>query len=148
LRQRDIQNVVTARESNSDGISLTLRGDDAVTAASAAAREFGEAQWLSDDELARLCIIIEELVANLYDHGGVTADQEIALSLESEPGGIRIVMVDPGSAFDPRHAPKPSQRPERGGGAGIDIVQAWAEFVAYDATEHGNRLEVLLPVGT
>ena len=41
--------------------------------AGTAARAFGEAQWLTDDESARLCVIVEELVANLYDHGGVTA---------------------------------------------------------------------------
>jgi anti-sigma regulatory factor (Ser/Thr protein kinase) len=139
---------VTARESNSDGISLTLQGGDAVSEASSAARAFGEAQWLTEDELARLCIIIEELVANLYDHGGVTAEQAVELCLESEPGGVRIVVVDPGASFDPRTAPKPSQRPERGGGAGIDIVHAWAEFVGYETTERGNRLELLLPVGT
>lgn len=139
---------MTARESNSDGISLTLRGSDSVSDASSAARTFGESQWLTEDELARLCIIIEELVANLYDHGGVTAEQAIELRLKSEPGGIRILIMDPGASFDPRAAPKPSQRPERGGGAGIDIVRAWAEFVAYETTGRGNRLELLLPVGT
>ena len=139
---------MTARESNSDGISLTVRGGDAVSEASRAARAFGEAQWLTEDELARLCIIIEELLANLYDHGGVTAEQTVELRLESEPGGIRIIIVDPGTAFDPRGAPKPSERPERGGGAGIDIVQAWAEFVSYETTIGGNRMELLLPVGT
>src|SRR6187455_905380 len=87
LRGRDIHNVVTARESNSDRLVLLLSGSGAATEASTAARTFGEAQWLADDELARLCIIIEELVANLYDHGGVTKDHEVELQLESEPGG-------------------------------------------------------------
>lgn len=139
---------MTARESNSDRLVLLLSGSGAATEASTAARTFGEAQWLADDELARLCIIIEELVANLYDHGGVTKDHEVELQLESEPGGVRITMTDPGTPFDPRAAPKPSARPERGGGAGIDIVGAWAEFVDYKTTDNGNRLELLLPVGT
>ena len=134
-------------ESNSDRISCTLRGSDAVSNASSAARSFGEAQWLTDDELARLCIIIEELVANLYDHGGVTGEHEVELTLASEPDGIHITLLDPGTPFDPRTAPSSRQRPERGGGAGIDIVRAWAEFVDYRATDQGNRLELLLPVG-
>jgi hypothetical protein len=36
--------------------------------------------------------------------------------------------------------------PERGGGIGIDIVRSWAQFVAYDVTAEGNRLELLLPL--
>lgn len=129
-------------------MTCTLRGGNAVTDASVAARTFGEAQWLADDELARLSIIIEEIIANLYEHGGVTADQEIRMALESEPGAIRITLLDPGAPFDPRSAPTPSQRPERGGGAGIDIVRAWAQMVDYQVTPEGNRLELLLPVGT
>ena len=129
-------------------MACTLRGAEAVSEGSTAARAFGEAQWLTEDELARLCIVVEELLANLYDHGGVTPDQSIELALASEPGGIRITIVDPGTQFDPRSVPKPRERPERGGGAGIDIVGAWAEFVDYAVTEDGNRLELLLPVGT
>lgn len=105
-------------------------------------------QWLADDELARLSIIIEELVANLYEHGGVTAEQQVELRLASEPGGIRITILDPGTPFDPRSAPTPRARPERGGGAGIDMVSAWAEYVDYQVTDKGNRLELLLPVAT
>jgi serine/threonine-protein kinase RsbW len=134
-------------ESGPDGMALVLQGSDAVTEASEAARSFGEAQWLSEDESARLCIIVEELVANLYDHGGLTRDHQVKLSFSSEPGGVRIVIIDPGPPFDPRSAPPESKRPERGGGAGIDMVRAWAEFVDYAVGDQGNRLELLLPVG-
>ena len=136
-----------ARESDPDHSASHLQGKDAVTQASTAARVFGEAQWLTEDECARLCIIIEELVANLYDHGGLSDTDMVELSFASEPGGIRIVIVDPGAPFDPRSAPTESNRPDRGGGAGIDIVRAWAQFVDYAVTPDGNRLELLLPVG-
>lgn len=102
---------------------------------------------MSEDELARLCIIVEELVANLYDHGGLSEVHEVKLSLESEPGGIRIIITDPAAPFDPRSSPTASRHAERGGGVGIDIVRAWAEFVAYSTTAEGNRLELLLPIG-
>lgn len=127
-------------------MSWSLKGADAVTQASNAARAFGEAQWLGEDELARLSIVIEELVANLYDHGGVGPDDEVRLELASEDAGLRIVIVDPGTPFDPRQPPKRINRPERGGGAGIDIVQAWTHLVSYEATDEGNRLELILPV--
>ena len=136
-----------ARESDPGSLTLILRGRESVTEASGAARTFGEAQWLTEDETARLCIIVEELLANLFDHSGLAENDEVELSLASEPGGIRIVIVDPGPPFDPRSAPTPRERPERGGGAGIDIVRAWAEFVDYALIPEGNRLELLLPVG-
>ena len=138
---------MVARESDPGSLTLILQGQDSVTEASNAARAFGEAQWLTEDECARLCIIIEELTANLFDHAGLAENDEVGLSLTSEPGGIRIVIVDPGQPFDPRSAPTPRERPERGGGAGIDIVRAWAEFVDYSLIPEGNRLELLLPVG-
>jgi len=127
-------------------MSWRLQGADAVTQASSAARAFGEAQWLSEGELARLSIVVEELLANLYDHGGVAAEDEVILELASEPVGLRIVLIDFGTPFDPRQRPRKDGRPERGGGAGIEIVQAWAHLVDYQVTDHGNRLELILPV--
>jgi len=137
---------MSPRESNSDCMTCQLRGSKAIGQAVDVARLFGEAQWLTKDELARLCIIIEELIANLYDHGGLTEIDKVELSLGSEPSGIRITITDSGKPFDPRSAPTKRQRPERGGGVGIDIVRSWAQFVAYDATAGGNRLELLLPL--
>jgi hypothetical protein len=40
----------------------------------------------------------------------------------------------------------PVETPDRGGGAGIGLVRAWAQFVDYRITEQGNRLELLLPL--
>ena len=134
------------RDSENDRISCRLKGAGAITQASAAARAFGEAQWLSEDETARLCIIIEELLVNLYDHGGVTGEDEVRLELESEADGLRVVIVDPGKPFDPRQALVRSDSPERGGGAGIDIVRAWAQLVSYEAAPKANRLELVLPI--
>ena len=137
-----------ARESDPGKLTCILRGKTAVTDASLAARTFGEAQWLTEDECARLCIIIEELVANLFDHGALTDDHEVSLSLAAEPGGIQgsssSIRARPSIL---REAPTPRERPDRGGGAGIDIVRAWAQFVDYTQVREGNRLELLLPVG-
>lgn len=134
------------RESESDAVTCRLLGAGAVTQASDAARAFAEAQWLAEDETARLCIVIEELVANLYDHGGVGVDQPVTLVLASEPRAIRLTLSDPGRPFDPRQPRPETELPERGGGAGIDIVRAWAVLVDYSATPEGNRLELLLPL--
>lgn len=137
---------MSPRESELDSMTCKVRGPEAVAQASDAARAFGKAQWLAEGELARLCIVIEELVANLYDHGGVTERDEVELSLISDAEGIRVVIIDPGVPFDPWEMPQSSDMPERGGGAGIGIIRAWAQFIDYGVTEQGNRLELLLPL--
>ena len=137
---------MTSRESELDQMNRRLRGTDAVAEASVAARAFGDAQWLAPDELARLCIVVEELVANLYEHGGVSETDDIDLGFASDPLGIRVTIVDPGQPFDPWEMSRKVERPDRGGGAGIEIVRAWAQFVDYDVTDQCNTLQLLLPV--
>lgn len=137
---------MTSRESDLEQLTCRLSGADAIARAASAAEQFGNAQWLAADELARLCIIVEELVANLYDHGGVAEADEIELSFVNDPAGISVIIVDPGQPFDPGAMSHKVERTERGGGAGIDIVRAWAQFVSYDVTSQGNRLELLLPL--
>ena len=139
---------MSPRESYSDRMTCQLRGSKAVSRASAAARVFGEAQSLTMDGLARLCIVIEELVANLYEHGGVAHGDEVRLSLSKDAGGIRIILVDPGQPFDPRTASSHKPHPPRGGGAGIRIIRAWTRLVEYSVQPGSNRLELLMPIQT
>lgn len=138
--------MMAPRESYSDRMTCLLQGSEVVGEACDAARAFGEALGLTKDERARICIVIEELVANLYDHGGLTDVDLVELTLAREPGGIRITIADSGKPFDPRLAPPTPSRPERGGGAGIEIIRAWAQLLNYEVTAKGNRLELLLPL--
>jgi serine/threonine-protein kinase RsbW len=134
------------RDSELDRLTCRFGGRSAIALAAGAAHRFGEAQRLSESDLARLCIVIEELVSNLYDHGGMAEADEVELTLVSEPDGIGVVLVDTGVPFDPWQAPMPTETPDRGGGAGIGLVRAWAQFVDYRTTDRGNRLELLLPL--
>lgn len=135
------------RDSYSNHLSGTLSGAGALVDAIALARAFGEAQRLAEADLARFCIVVEELVANLFDHGQLTELDRIALTFAREAGHVRIALTDPGAAFDPRQVPPNGERSDRGGGAGIDLVRAWAEIVGYEVTGDGNRLELLMPIG-
>lgn len=134
------------RESNPDNLVHRLQGAEAIAQAAAATRAFADDQLLNDDELARLCIVVEELVANLYDHGGLTEADIIELGLAHDPAGIRVSISDPGNPFDPWSALLSVERNERGGGVGIEIVRSWAEFISYRTETEGNRLEFLLPL--
>ena len=137
---------MSPRESYPDGLNCRLQGSVVVGDAGAAARGFGEANELAKQDLARLSIVVEELVANLYDHGGLSDADEVDLTLTAEPGAIRIVIADSAAPFDLRSAPPGTGPQERGGGAGLDLVRAWAEVIDYRATDQGNRLELLLPL--
>jgi serine/threonine-protein kinase RsbW len=146
FRQRDIAQQVNTRESNSEPLACRFQGSTAIAQATETARTFGKSQNLGDDDLARLCIVIEELVANLFDHGGLTEEDEIELLLAADPAGIRVTMLYPGSPFDPWVAPQNPQLPDRGGGAGLALIRAWAQLLSYGSSDEGNRLECLLSV--
>lgn len=137
---------MTERDSDVEQVSRRLSGPTAVIEAAAIAREFGAAQWLSEPEIARLCIIVEEWVANLYDHGSVTLDQIIQIDLEAEREGLAVTITDPGKPFDPRHLPLGRVRTDGGAGAGIDLMKAWATLRNYEVGPEGNRLELFYPV--
>jgi anti-sigma regulatory factor (Ser/Thr protein kinase) len=136
---------VSPRESNPVPLSLRLRGRRAISHATDAARSFGIAHDLQGDDLARLCIVVEELVANLYDHGGVTGEDEIQLALASDPKGIRMTIIDPGAPFNPWSRSHDAVVTKEEGAAGISLIKAWADLIAYSSSGEGNRLELLLP---
>lgn len=131
-------------ESNSDGLSLHLQGAQAIRQAVDAARGFGTRHRLIGGQLTRLCIVVEELVANLYDHGGVTEQDVVDLAMALDPRGIRVAITDPGIPFDPWSVASTSER--RGGGAGLSLIRTWAEPISYRSTAIGNHLELMLPV--
>lgn len=134
---------MSPRESNPEQLSLRLRGGEAIAQAVEAALAFARTEQLAEDHLARLCVVVEELVANLYDHGGLTEQDEVALGLVRDPKGVRVLLSDPGIAFNPWTS-QPAVESRRGAGAGVRIVQAWTELIDYQSSDAGNRLELLV----
>ena len=124
---------------------LSLQGRDAIVEAVEASRRFGEAQLLTKAELARLCIIVEELLANLYDHGGVTEKDAVAFRLSRDAEAIVVLIDDPGTSFNPWSVR--TAQANRGGGAGVRLIQAWAELISYHSSGQGNQLQLRLPLG-
>ena len=136
---------MSPRESNPDRLSLRLEGDSAIAQAVDATRAFGQAQRLTGDDLARLCIVVEELIANLYDHGGVTEQDEVQFALARDSAGIRVSIIEGGISFNPWSAPIAAENGQ-GGGAGVRLIRAWAELIRYHSSDDGNQLELLVPV--
>jgi len=100
---------------------------------------------LAEKDEARLCVIVEELLVNLYEHGGIEPGGMVRLALRRSPGSMHLVLEDSGCAFDPRLAPGDLDIPERGGGARLNIVRQWAERLSYAAGPPLNRLELWIP---
>ena len=117
----------------------------AVHDATAAAREFSATAALDEGEVSRLAIVVEELLTNLYDHGGLSGQDVFEIELSATEAEISLVLIDPGMAFDPRLSPGDDASPSRGGGAGQKLVRAWASRIGYETTDSRNRLSVLLP---
>ena len=126
--------------------TATLTADaGAVGAACDAARAFAEDAGLSDDTGARLCIIVEELVTNLVEHAGLTAQDLLLLDLAWDGRAVTLALSDPGPPFDPRDATQGDRPPPRGGGAGIAMVKAWSHIESYVRLGGINRLTLRLP---
>lgn len=124
---------------------MHISGAKPVTDATNAARDFAVENEVTGSDLFRLCVIVEELFANLYEHGGVAHDGLVEMSLSTGPDGVRIIIIDSGRPFDPRDAKSAKRRPARGGGAGINIVRSWASHVDYRVSNGRNHLEVVIP---
>ena len=125
-------------------VTLPVEGGS-ISAACDVARTFATDNALGDDLGARLCIIVEELVANLIDHTPLTPADRFSLQFAAEAGAVTMLLTDPGPPFDPRRAPEPGDLPpERGGGAGLAMVMAWAHIESYTRIGSANRLTLRL----
>lgn len=125
-----------------------LAADEAaIAAAIVAAETFSDAIGCVGEWRARLLILIEELVANLVDHGSLPIGSKIGLSLVLTEEAIRFELVESGLPFDPRGAAPDDADlpPDEGGGAGLRLLAAWAHIVDYASADGINRLLVDVP---
>lgn len=128
-------------------IRASLRaGPDAVAEAIDLARRFVARAPCGADAEAKLCILIEELVANIVEHGAPPPDSAIMLAIDAIGAEIGITISDAGQAFDPRLAEDTADLPpERGGGAGLALLRHWASVIDYARVDGRNELRLVLP---
>ena len=135
-----------SRESQSDRQRIDVGGPTALGDAVAATRRYAIDQGLDDRDQARLCIVIEELVANLCEHGICEVEREISLEFQRNAAVLGLVIEDNGAPFDLRNQSAPATVPARGGGAGLNLVKSWSEVIGYESANGRNRLELKLPL--
>ena len=110
-----------------------------------AARGFAESAGINPDQASQLAIVVEELLTNLYDHGGVTLEDAFVLELILIDTELGLTLTDSGKPFDPRFAELEGPVPARGGGAGLKLVRAWASSIDYQIGDGFNRLVLRFP---
>jgi serine/threonine-protein kinase RsbW len=124
---------------------LDENGPESIHRAVTLVHEFSAAAGLTPQQSAKLAILVEEAVTNLYDHADVQPGFAGSLTLDLDGDSVRVVLCDSGTAFDPRGATE-TRAPdvERGGGAGLALIRAWAEILDYRSDNGRNRLELTL----
>lgn len=131
-----------SRESDHDRQRIDVAGPAVLGDAVAAAHRYATDQGLGPSDEARLCIIVEELIANMIEHGGVDVELPIGIEFCRTGSAVSLVIEDQGPAFDPRLAADESGIPARGGGAGLRLVRAWSDIIEYHSANGRNRIQM------
>ena len=117
----------------------------AIMVAVTATHEFAREEDISDVLAARLAIVVEELVANVLQHGAPNTRVCIEGRMEKAAGGVHLTLSDDGTHFNPKHVLLGSgPHPESGGGSGIPLVRAWSDDLDYRREGDMNWLELYL----
>jgi len=137
---------VATRESIPAPLRLRLSGSTAVHDAVVAAGSFAGRAGIDDATAPRLAIVVEELVINLYDHGGLRADDTFELELSSNGKEVTFALSAPGPKFDPWLPSSGHETRSMGAGAGLNLVKAWSSHLEHDYAGGQNRLALTLPI--
>jgi anti-sigma regulatory factor (Ser/Thr protein kinase) len=140
--------VITDTRANSDsGLIAQARlpaVQGSVARAIAHAMLFADRAGVPVEAAQSLAIIVEEWVVNVVEHGAADPGSLITLRFERRGGDVRVTICDAGSAFDPRGVEMAGPNEERGGGAGIALIQAWSRILDYRRRGGRNRLVLQL----
>lgn len=124
---------------------LDGNGPDSIHRVVALAQLFSVTNGLTPTQRAKLAVLVEEAVTNLYDHGVVGDGFHGRVDLLVDGEDVHIRISDSGDAFDPRTAEDVAMpNADRGGGAGLAMIRAWADIVDYRSQAGMNLLELKL----
>jgi anti-sigma regulatory factor (Ser/Thr protein kinase) len=140
-----------ARCAGSRAIPLEIRAEPLeIRRASTWLRTSGTLLGVPEPQLDRLELCLNEVLANLLEHGGAAvAAAPIRLLFElgpETPATARLVVMDAGMPFDPLQRPdKPlanSLQEASPGGVGLRMVRAYCDRLKYQALAGHNELSV------
>lgn len=107
--------------------------------------DFAQGSGLSDKDLFALQIIVEELVTNVIDYGGVPAGEHaVRVDLSAEDGELLIRITDRGAEYNPLLREDPDvtlsaeERPI--GGLGVHFCKKLTDAQEYERRDGCNVL--------
>ena len=114
--------------------------------------EFAAAAGLSDKDLFALQIVVEELVTNVIDYGGVPAGESAAkVELSVADGVLTMVLTDRGREYNPLLREDPDttlpaeERPI--GGLGVHFCKKLTDTQSYARIDGQNVLTLTKKLG-
>ncbi|MEI7893625.1 MAG: ATP-binding protein [Myxococcales bacterium] len=124
---------------------------DQVSDACDVLREFCEGHGVSEDQSYPLVLALEELGANVVNHGyRGRADGRFEVHMTCLDNALELEVIDAAPAFNPLEAPPPDldasieDRPI--GGLGVHLVRQLTEQIEYRRTQGHNHVIVRLPL--
>jgi len=110
-----------------------------------AARAFAAACALGETATDRLCVVVEEWLSNVVEHGEPAPGSRLMMHIARGAAGLTLTLTDAGQPFDPRATPAfEGPNPDRGGGAGLELVRAWAQIADYRHSRGRNRVVLVV----
>jgi anti-sigma regulatory factor (Ser/Thr protein kinase) len=89
---------------------------------------------LLPEKLEDVRLVVSELVTNSILHAGLSADDQISLTVTVSDGAVRGSVCDPGPGFGMPSEPCP--RPDRRGGWGLPIVETISDRWGVEENRH------------
>lgn len=128
---------------------IQVPADEAgVVRAIRAARAFAERCAVSAEAADHLCLVVDEWLTNVVEHGGAAPMTRLVARIERTGEGFTLRISDAGGPFDPRATPAfEGPNLQRGGGAGLELVRAWAGIADYRYSRGRNRVTLVMAGG-
>lgn len=123
----------------------------------AVVRRFGDDNHLSDDDVMRIRLVLDEIIVNIVAHGyeeaGDTNHHDIHIRLSLDDNDLLTIRVeDDAREYDPRNAPLPRfdlpLEERRRGGLGVHIVKAIMDTIDYRRVDGRNILTLTKQLGS
>jgi anti-sigma regulatory factor (Ser/Thr protein kinase) len=129
---------------------LSIRADEGeLRLASSWLEQAGRERGVPRDQLHRLDLCLNEVLGNVIDHGGPSAQSapvrlHLEVTRDEEHGEAAVTVSDAGIAFDtpgamPRPAPE-SLTDAQSGGLGIVMIHSFSDTLRYRRDDGLNRL--------
>ena len=99
------------------------------------------------DGCLRLVLVVEELFVNTVVHGhGGDCDAPVQLTVDPQPGGIRVIYEDQAPRFDPSAGPHDVPNAHEGppGGHGLLLVRRFSSDLEYSRAGGANRVTFVI----